>query len=397
MNAHSPRIGFEARPEQGPGIFLSRLRAELEKKGHFDAETPDVWIQLSFETLPEHIQKRKESGETRIVVRMDGGYCSKAYFFNPSFPLPVLDKWHTTRLNAKKNYRIRENLLAADHIVFQSEFSHRITQEFICPTPQGTIIPNGIDLEVFNPRGRKKPVLKNNRTQILMSHSFQPYHRLHDGLRVLYALRQESGWRFHLNILGGDHNGIFDETRRLAHLFGLEEDVDFTFHGKQPPDELPPFYRSCDVMLNLSYWDTCPNVVIEAMACGLPVVGVKFGGVAELVANGGTLIDEDIPFTVLDHMNPGRMVPAPVQTYAKAICGVIGQSQIHRRTARKHAESHFNIGIIADRYIDMARHMMEEQPSLHQKIAEAFDSPEQQEHQQEEQAEHHEESTFAKV
>ncbi len=100
----------------------------------------------------------------------------------------------------------------------------------------------------------------------------------------------------------------------------LREESDFTFHGKQPANELPSFYRACNLMLNLSYWDTCPNVVIEAMACGLPVAGGNHGGVAELLGtDGGIRVNERIQPTWIDHQNINKMPQAPIERYAEAI------------------------------------------------------------------------------
>jgi glycosyltransferase involved in cell wall biosynthesis len=49
--------------------------------------------------------------------------------------------------------------------------------------------------------------------------------------------------------------------------------------------------RSCDVFLNLSENDPCPNVVLEALASGLPVLYKPSGGVPELVGECGAAVD----------------------------------------------------------------------------------------------------------
>ena len=65
-----------------------------------------------------------------------------------------------------------------------------------------------------------------------------------------------------------------------------------TFAGYVPQDRMAPYYRAADVFALPSEFDNSPNVVLEAMACGLPVVATDVGGVADYVVGdrGGSLV-----------------------------------------------------------------------------------------------------------
>ena len=355
------RIGFDCYDHEGPGIFLSRLRAVLEETGRFDAENPDVWVNLSFKPVPETMAQRRRTGKTKILTRMDGAYCGRSYKIHKNFvlPVPVLDDWYSARINKKKNALIADNLLNADDIIFQSEFSRRLTQRFVTPTPPGQIVYNGIDLEAFSGEGSRYDAIADDGVKILVSHSFRMYHRLHDGLRILKQLRQwlteTVGRPVRLYVLGGDDGKAFDYARETAAQLQLREGEDFFFLGKLPFQSLGPVYRSCDFMLNLSYWDSCPNVVIEAMASGLPVLGVDYGGVAELVGeDGGILVPEKIPFTYIDHQNPDRMPKAPVDRYVAAALKLLERREAFSQSARLRAQSRYDIRRVAEAYIEVA-------------------------------------------
>lgn len=356
-------IGFEAYSDQGPGIFLTRLQQALEKRGQFSLIAPSVWIQLSFQVLPQWIQERRDQGKTRVLVRMDGCYCSRFYKIRQPFVLPItlLDNWYSAKVNRKKNRQIRENLLGADTIVFQSEFSRALTQRFVTPTAPGIIIYNGVDLDAFSLGGPMSPLCLPQTINILVSHSFRPYHRLHDVFRILAELVHHSPRPYHLHILGNDdESNAFNYARTVANALRLREGLHYTFHGKLPHSQLPEFYRACDLMLNLSYWDTCPNVVVEALACGLPVVGVNHGGVAELVgATGGLLVDEAIPMTWVDHRHFEKMPQAPIPGYVNAILKLCENLEAFSDRARSTAIKRFDIEKVCDEYL-LAAHQLEQ-------------------------------------
>jgi len=360
---HTLKIGFEANPNQGPGIFMTRLKEVLEQQNVFTDTEPDVWINLSFQPVPDWVTQRIQTGHTRLVVRMDGAYCGRWTKIRKPFtvPLPFVDHWYSAKKNAQKNHLITSNLHQADHIIFQSNFSRRITQRFVTQTSPGTIIFNGVDLTQFCPEGPRcawRQQDSSDTYHILMSHHFRPYHRLHDALNIIAALKTRLP--VHLHLLGNDDGTAFAYGQSIANRLNLVPGKDFTLHGKQPFDQLAAFYRSCDIMLNLSYWDTCPNVVIEALACGLPVVGVNHGGVAELVGdNGGILVAEKIPFTYIDHLNPHRMPKSPINAYAHAVEKLLSQLPDAKPAARHRAEQLFDLEHTAQAYIETCRLALE--------------------------------------
>jgi glycosyltransferase involved in cell wall biosynthesis len=74
------------------------------------------------------------------------------------------------------------------------------------------------------------------------------------------------------------------QLRAQVRQLGLERQTVFT--GAQPLAALPRYYASSDVFALPSSFDNSPNVLLEAMACGVPVVATDVGGVHRYVEDG---------------------------------------------------------------------------------------------------------------
>ncbi len=105
-------------------------------------------------------------------------------------------------------------------------------------------------------------------------------------LEVAVALRRETRFvRF--SILGD--GPLRDELARRAAVLNISDCVEFVAPRRDPF----PYYRSLDLYLNTSLHEGLPLSVVEAMACGKPVVSSAVGGIPEIVVHGehGFLVD----------------------------------------------------------------------------------------------------------
>ena len=92
----------------------------------------------------------------------------------------------------------------------------------------------------------------------------------------------EIGNQLRLYIAGpGDYRGALE---RLARERGVAERV--TFLGRVAQSRMPLWYRAADLFCFGSYHEGCPNAVLEALACGTPVVSTDVGGIPDLVDEG---------------------------------------------------------------------------------------------------------------
>ena len=91
-----------------------------------------------------------------------------------------------------------------------------------------------------------------------------------------------------LVIIGGDESARpeFDRLESIAREVGVLEAV--TFLGAVEHHLLPDYYRAADVVVMPSFAESFGLVAVEAMACGVPVVASRVGGLASTIADGRT-------------------------------------------------------------------------------------------------------------
>ena len=144
------------------------------------------------------------------------------------------------------------------------------------------VIPNGVDTALFCPgdraEARQALGLPPDGVVLLSAGSIvhdKGYHHLLRGLAML-------GGEARLCIAGpGDYRGTLE---RLARECGVAERV--TFLGRVAQGQMPLWYRAADLFCFGSYHEGCPNAVLEALACGTPVVSTDVGGIPDLVIVG---------------------------------------------------------------------------------------------------------------
>lgn len=150
---------------------------------------------------------------------------------------------------------------------------------------------NGVDLKRFRPlpREQMRRELGLNGAPLLLSVGnlleLKGHHLLIDALQALESRYPEA----RLVIVGqGPERRNLEER---AHARGVAQRVSFA--GVVPNDELARWYSAADVLVLASRREGWPNVLLEAMACGTPVVATSVGGVPEIIASHvGVLLPE---------------------------------------------------------------------------------------------------------
>jgi 1,2-diacylglycerol 3-alpha-glucosyltransferase len=148
------------------------------------------------------------------------------------------------------------------------------------------IVPNGIDLEPFrNPRTRHTRAelgLPESAKVMIYVGRIAPEKNLAFLLRAFAVVSQELPETYLLLVGDGPET---DNLRDQAQKSGVGEKVIFT--GSVEYEDVPGYLRTANAFVTASVTEVHPLSVIEAMAAGLPVLGVESPGVGDTVVDGG--------------------------------------------------------------------------------------------------------------
>ncbi len=139
------------------------------------------------------------------------------------------------------------------------------------------VLRNGVDLDFFSPQSSQseKPVVPGG--PVFLSVGALKSAKGHDiAIRFIQQLPDAR-----LAVIGrGTEQGRLEQ---LAGQLGVGDRVEFT--GTLAPEALRKWYRSADALILMSEREGMPNVILESLACGTPVLATAVGGVPELVTD----------------------------------------------------------------------------------------------------------------
>lgn len=146
-----------------------------------------------------------------------------------------------------------------------------------------TVIPNGLEEAAFDPAPRALHDRQEPRL-IAVNSGFGARKNVGSLLRA-FALVRTRRPRCRLALVG-DGYGPAGPAQAWARRRGLTAGVEF--HGRVPPGEVRELMRAADVLVHPSREETFGNVLLEAMAQGLPVIGGRRSGAVPWVLGGGS-------------------------------------------------------------------------------------------------------------
>ena len=177
---------------------------------------------------------------------------------------------------------VRQTMLDADQVITVSgELRAQAIAQGI-PAEKVTAILNGCDTAVFHPGDRavaRGEVGCDAESELVVYAGNLLASKGLGELMDAFLQLAKSRPRLRLAIIGQGPFG--DELTRRTAAGGMADRV--TMPGRRDAAGIAQWMRAADVFCLPSYSEGCPNVVVEALACGRPVVASKVGGIPELV------------------------------------------------------------------------------------------------------------------
>jgi glycosyltransferase involved in cell wall biosynthesis len=312
--------------------FRLKFEAGLQARGVEVTNDPSdpaeaVLVLAGTRHLPALWKARR--GGKRIVQRLDG--------INWVHRVRWAGLRYTVRAvygNANLSF-IRARL--ADHVIYQSQFIKHWWEDWYRPAPvPDSVILNGVDLSRYTPHG------------------------LHERPSNHYRLLVVEG-----SLAGAQNSGLV-HAAQLAGLLSKRFKIELTIVGRVDGrsknmlrnqtafrirymdtisrEQIPWMMRSSHLLFSAEVNPPCPNSVIEALACGLPVVGFYTGSLPELVqGDAGRLV----PYGA----DQWKLREPDIPMLAEVAMEVLQNQTPFRKAARERAELTFGVGKMVEEYL----------------------------------------------
>jgi glycosyltransferase involved in cell wall biosynthesis len=224
----------------------------------------------------------------------------------------------------------------ADKIVYQSEFSKNWWERVYGPTsiPNSTVY-NAVDLNQYSPHGAHNRPTDHYRI-LLVEGSLQGGYET--GLETAVQLTQMLKDFHKLDVRLAVAGKVAPAVIRAYAEASIE------WLGLVPREDIPRIDRSAHVLYSADLNAACPNSVIEALACGLPVVAFDTGALPELVDEKSGAIS---PYGG----NPWKLEKPDTASLAAKCAEALKSNNLQRENARLRAEKLFGLDKMLDGYL----------------------------------------------
>ena len=230
---------------------------------------------------------------------------------------------------------IRDRL--ATVVVYQSRFAQGWWERVHGAAPvRSAVIHNGVPLDEYAPEAGEGPVREPIRLLMVEANLAGGYEVGLEWAAAWAPLVQSAlGGRVELAVAGR----VPERARVLA-----ESRLPVRWLGVVEPERIPRLDRSAHVLFSADVMPACPNAVIEALACGLPVVSFDTGALPELVTGDAGRV---VPYGG----DPWHLETPDLQALARATVEVVRDQPKYRAGARARAEAGLGLDPMVDGYM----------------------------------------------
>jgi glycosyltransferase involved in cell wall biosynthesis len=268
---------FNPLSNSGPNSFTRNLFEQLGRECDVEIETNIKNSDIEFCLIQSDIKK-----SIPRITRLDGIYFNKSQDYN------------------LLNDVILQTYNDSDAVIFQSKFNRDLVQRWFGEHRNGHVIINGADTEKINTINKADmSEMFDDRKIWMCASQWRPHKRLNENIRYFIEHSDDDD----VLIIAG--SGAMKED-----FLGYEKliNVRIFYTGHVEWSQLISICKSASSFIHLSFLDHCPNVVVDAAACGCEIICASSGGTKEIYANNKTIVrDIDWDFMPIKLYEPPKL------------------------------------------------------------------------------------------
>jgi len=238
---------------------------------------------------------------------------------------------------------IRRKIATA--VVYQSEFARQWWERIYGKLDIfQRVIYNGIDLTQYSPEGEKWEIGNDAIRLLMVEGSLGGGYEfgLQYGVALAEGIQAFQTKPVELLIVG-------KVSDRIKKEWGSNAKINIQFTGILNQTEVPKVLRSAPLFYASDIHPACPNTVLEAMGCGVPVVAFDTGALPEIIRNGA---GEVVPYGG----NAWKLEPPQISHILDAAKVVLSNLRGYKEKARQHCEANFGIEKMVNDYLEVILH-----------------------------------------
>ena len=227
----------------------------------------------------------------------------------------------------------------ATNIIYQSEFSRTWWEDWYGKTRvPSNVIHNGVDLKIYS--SGETPASPPYKLLLVEGSLGDGYEMgLDNAICLTEILQTKHSLPVQLMVVGK----VTDDHKKQVEA---RANISINWVGSVPREQIPAIDRSAHIFFSADLNAACPNSVIEALACGLPVVAFDTGALNELVIGDSGRV---VPYGG----NPWNIDPPDVESLADASVAVLRDQSHFRKSAREQAEKNLGLDMMVDKYLEV--------------------------------------------
>jgi glycosyltransferase involved in cell wall biosynthesis len=319
----------------GVASFRLKMEAGLTARGFRvvnDSDDPQndaVLVVAGTRRIDALIRARRRG--VSIIQRLDG--------INWIYRRRFISLRHTLRSIYGNQLLSFTRRVFADKVIYQSHFVQGWWEDWYgALNKPAHIIYNGVDLNKYAPA--QTDTRPQDKVRILVVEG-----SLSEG--------QSVGLSWAVDLAERLHSQRPTELMIAAKVSAVQQEdwqrrarVPLNFLGTVPREKIPELHAAAHFYFSAELNPPCPNAVIEALACGSPVVGFDSGALKELVTPEAGMI---VPFGA----DPWKVEHPDVAALANKIPALLAELPRYQAGARRRAEEAFSLDTMVEKYLNV--------------------------------------------